>query len=69
MTITEALHTLCAELAADGVPDPLAQRLTLAALWHDLARLAGEEPPPDVRALVEAPAPITTAPTATAAAA
>ena len=45
MTITEALHALCVELAADGVPAPLAQPFTLAALWHDLARLAGEEPP------------------------
>ncbi len=55
MTITEALHALCAELAADGVPAPLAQPFTLAVLWHDLARLAGEDVPPAVAALVDAP--------------
>ncbi len=32
MTITAALHALCAELAADGVPHPLGQPFTLAAL-------------------------------------
>ncbi len=56
MTITDALHALCAELAADGVPYPLGQSITLAALWSDLARLAGEDLPADVAALVEAPA-------------
>ena len=55
MTITEALHALCVELAADGVPAPLAQPFTLAALWHDLARLAGEDVPADVAALVDQP--------------
>ena len=55
MSINAALEALCAELAADGVPDPLAQRLTLAALWHDLAHLAGEDPPAAVAALVDAP--------------
>ncbi len=56
MSVNEALHALCAELAADGVPDPLGQSFTLAALWADLARLAGEDVPADVAALVEAPA-------------
>ncbi|MDP9374046.1 MAG: hypothetical protein M3Q65_16630 [Chloroflexota bacterium] len=55
MSVTEALHALCAELAADGVPHPLAQPVTLAALWSDLVRLAGEDVPAAVRALVEAP--------------
>ncbi len=55
MTITDALHALCAELAADGVPHPLGQSFTLAALWSDLARLAGEAVPPDVAALLDAP--------------
>ncbi len=69
MSITDALHALCAELAADGVPAPLGQSFTLAALWHDLATIAGEDLPAAVAALVEAPAPITTAPTATSGAA
>ncbi len=56
MTITDALHALCAELAADGVPDPLGQPFTLAALWHDLATIAGEDVPAVVAVLVEAPA-------------
>ncbi len=56
MSVNEALHALCAELAADGVPHPLGQSFTLAALWSDLARLAGEDVPADVRALVDAPA-------------
>ncbi len=55
MTITDALHALCAELAADGVPAPLAQPFTLAALWSDLATIAGEDLPPDVAALLDQP--------------
>ncbi len=46
---------LCAELAADGVPAPLAQPFTLAALWCDLCALAGEEPPAAVAALLDQP--------------
>ncbi len=45
MTVNELMTTLIDELAAGDVPDVLAQPLTLAALWDDLARLAGEEPP------------------------
>ncbi len=55
MSITDALHALCAELAADGVPAPLAQPFTLAALWYDLARLAGEDVPATVAALLDQP--------------
>ena len=58
MTINDALHALADELAADGVPDPLAQPLTLALVWHDLCRLAGEPLPPEVAALVAAPMPL-----------
>jgi len=43
MTINALMATLVAELAADEIPQPLAQRFTLAAIWADLARLAGEE--------------------------
>jgi hypothetical protein len=52
MTIDEAIRALVAELAAGGVPAPLAQDFTLAALWDDLARLAGEPIPPEVAALL-----------------
>ncbi len=53
MTIDEAMRALVAELAAGGVPAPLAQDFTLAALWDDLARLAGEPVPPEVAALLD----------------
>ena len=45
MTINDLLTMFCEELAAEGVPDVLAQSFTLAALWDDLARLAGEPLP------------------------
>ena len=53
--INALLEALRDELAAEGVPAPLAQSFTLAALWHDLARLAGEEPPSAVAALLDQP--------------
>lgn len=59
--IERLLRELLAELLAAGVPAPLGQRLTLAAVWADLARLAGEEPPADVLALLDGPAPRTPA--------
>ncbi len=37
------------------MPAPLGQSLTLAAMWADLARLAGEEVPAAVVALLDAP--------------
>lgn len=36
---------LADELAAEGIADPLGARLELAAVWSDLARLAGEDLP------------------------
>ena len=57
MTLNAILEALCDELAADGVPAPLAQSFSLATLWADLARLAGEEPPPAVVALLGTPEP------------
>ena len=45
MTVNELMTTLIDELAAGDVPDVLAQPLTLAALWDDLARLNGEDVP------------------------
>ncbi len=55
MSINDALERFCAELRAGGVPHPLDQPVTLGLLWYDLAQLTGEEPPPDVAALVDAP--------------
>jgi len=40
--IERLLRELLAELHAAGVPAPLGQPLTLAAVWADLARLAEE---------------------------
>jgi hypothetical protein len=45
MAERDLLTLLCEEMAAEDVPDVLAQPVTLAALWADLARLAGEPPP------------------------
>ena len=55
-TVNDLLAALCDELAEGDVPAPLAQPLTLAFLWADLARLAGEPVPPDVAAYLDAPA-------------
>ncbi len=57
-TINETLRALVAEMAAGDVPDPLAQPCTLALVWADLARLAGESLPAEVAALVDAPIPL-----------
>jgi hypothetical protein len=46
---------LADELRDDGIPDPLGHSFTLAAVWDDLCRLAGEETPTPVRALLEDP--------------
>ncbi len=58
MTINDALAVLVDEMAAADVPDPLAQPCTLALVWADLARLAGEPLPAEVAALVDAPIPL-----------
>ena len=51
--INDLLHRLLDELAAEGIPEPLSTPFTLAALWLDLCRLAGEEPPAAVAALLD----------------
>ncbi len=56
MTINDALEAFCTELRVGGVPRPLDQPVTLGLLWFDLALIAGEEPPPDVVALLDQPA-------------
>ena len=57
--INQYLTLLVNELRENDVPDPLAQSFTLAAIWDDLCRLAGETPPPAVRCLFEADSPLT----------
>lgn len=57
MMINDAMRALIDEMAAGDVPDPLAQPLTLALVWADLARLAGEPLPPEVAAVIAAPVP------------
>ena len=43
--INHYLSILTDELRAEGIGDPLAHPFTLAALWGDLATLAGEAVP------------------------
>ena len=50
------MAALLVELIENDIPEPLTQELSLFALWNDLARLSGEEPPAHVAALVDAPA-------------
>ena len=52
-TVNELLRALVDELAAEGVPAPLTQSFTLAAVWLDLCRLAGEPPPAEVLAVLD----------------
>jgi hypothetical protein len=48
------MRALVAELEAEEVLDPLAQRFALAGVWADLARIAGEAIPADAAAVVGA---------------
>jgi hypothetical protein len=54
LTVAELMGRLVAELEADEVIDPLAQSFTLAGIWSDLARLAGEPLPHAAAAIVGA---------------
>ena len=51
--INQLMSALVAELAAEEIPQPLSQRFTLAAIWQDLARLAGEPLPAEAAAVVD----------------
>lgn len=62
MTINEAMARLVEELTEGEVPTPLAQEFTLANVWADLARLAGEDLPAAPRAIVGGPVPVTILP-------
>ena len=53
-TINATMTALLEELA-DEIPDVLAQEFTFACLWADLCRIAGETPPRDVAAALDAP--------------
>ena len=53
MSINELMAALVAELEANEIPDPLAERFTLANVWADLVRLAGEPVPAEVAAVVD----------------
>ena len=54
MTINEALAALYHELVTE-IPDPLRTCIPLALVWIDLCRLAGEEPPASVAAVLDEP--------------
>ncbi len=53
MSLNDLMALLVAELADGDIPAPLTQRFTLANIWADLARLAGEPPLPQVAALLD----------------
>ena len=52
-TINGLMQMLVDELTAEGVPAPLEEAFTLAAVWLDLCRLAGEAPPAEVLAVLD----------------
>jgi len=52
--VTAALTALYAELAEE-IPDVLTESFTVAGLWADLCRIAGEPVPRDVAAVLDAP--------------
>ncbi len=54
MTLNDLMAALVAELAEE-IPAPLSTPFTLAGVWDDLARLAGEQPPPCVARVLDAP--------------
>ena len=51
--INRLMTLLLDELRAEGIPSPLTEQFTFAAMWDDLARLAGETPPIAVHRLYE----------------
>ena len=52
LNLNTLMRALVAELEDGEIPHPLAERFTLAHVWADLARLAGEELPPEALAIV-----------------
>ena len=53
MTVNDLMAALCDELAEGDVAEPLGESFTLALLWLDLCRLADEEPPAFLLALID----------------
>jgi len=53
--VTGLCERLMTDLTMGGVPQALSQRFTLALLWLDLARLAGETAPAEVQARLDCP--------------
>ena len=56
--INRCIALLIDDLRAEGIGDPLAQSFTLAALWANLAAIAGEMPPPFVEEFLSDGAPV-----------
>ncbi len=56
MTVNDLMQRLVADLEAEGVPDPLRQPLTLAAVWAALCKLRLERPPVAVLVALDDPA-------------
>lgn len=56
MIVTDAFRALVAQLTEDEIPDPLNLPMPLFAVVSDLCRLAGEPEPPEIAALMDAPA-------------
>ena len=52
-TVNGLMRALVAELTEGEVPRPLRQSFTLAAVWLDLCRLAGEAPPAEALAILD----------------
>jgi hypothetical protein len=55
-TLTALMAALVAELEDEQIPAPLHQDFSLATVWADLARLAGEDVPAEVAAILDGPA-------------
>ena len=53
MSVNDLMARLCDELTEGHVAEPLGASFTLAPLWLDLCRLAGEEPPGFLVALID----------------
>jgi hypothetical protein len=51
--VNDLMTALCDELAEGDVAEPLGESFTLALVWLDLCRLAGEEPPAFLVALID----------------
>lgn len=53
--INDMMRAIVAEVAEEGVADPIGEQFTLAFVWADLCRLSGEALPPEVLAALDEP--------------